>query len=378
MKPVPSDIKPFTPQKIQTDTPRKGVMAAPEEHLNLIAGQTLFSQGDLGGDLFFIESGSIEIFVSKKGQDIVLATMGVGEVIGVMTLLTSEPRLASARAKESTVVRKIPRTTINKLIASFPKWLGIVMKEFTIRINEMNRRYSEALIELKQVRNNQVTSLFLASQMAQGLVVVGRGMIEKIDGAPVDRHMVVVDALIDSMSRVLNQPREVILRIWQVLRDCGLIEVDKDQARQRDIVSTEQLDKIGIFSRFLRDLSQESNKRLVKVKFRNSELMGLVALVKIMIKNGAKPDESATCEVAKIAAEFEQLVGTPWKSSLIEKPQKLGLMLVRESGTSMTLTFTPRILGQTLSCLAAFKKLSGESDPVSEDPEPPEALPEGA
>ena len=214
------EIKPFSPRKLDAAPEQKAAAKSPEIHLNLEAGQLLFAQGDAGGDLYFIEAGVIEIFITKKGQDIILAQMGVGEVIGVMTLLTAEPRLAAARAKEPAKVKKIPRTAVAKLIATFPKWLNIVLKEFTVRINEMNRRYSETLLELKQSRETQITSLFLATQMAQSLVIVGRGIAKNQDG----QDIVFVEELLEKMELVLNQPREVIAGLWQVLTDAGLIQ----------------------------------------------------------------------------------------------------------------------------------------------------------
>ncbi len=358
MKPVVGDIKPFNPQKIQTGVTRKDVATAPEIHLNLVPGQMLFSQGDAGGDLYFIESGSIEIFIAKKGQEISLAQMGVGEVIGVMTLLTAEPRLASARAKETTVVRKIPRTTITKLIATFPKWLNIVMKEFTIRISEMNRRYSETLIELKKVRDNQVTPLFLGAQMAQGIAVVGSGLAKPHDG----RDMVEVNKLLEAMERVLNQPREVTAGLWQVLRDSGFIDVEVDAERRCDMVSVEQLQALTAFSQFVRDSGQVANKKLFRAKFKYKELLALLALIKLVVKQGASPDHSATFEMAKIESEFEKSAGMPWNPSFVDKPSKLGLILVKGAGATMTLTFTPKVLGRTMGCLTAMKKLLGEDD----------------
>jgi CRP-like cAMP-binding protein len=375
MKQVVGEIKSFSPQKIETGVTRKDVATAPEIHFNLVPGQVLFSQGDAGGDLYFIESGSIDIFISKKGQDIVLAKMGVGEVIGVMTLLTAESRLASARAKESTTVRKIPRSTITKLIATFPKWLNIVMKEFTIRINEMNRRYSETLIELKQVRENQITPLFLGTQMAQGLAVVGRGIAKLQDG----RDMVVVDTLLESMERVLNQPREVTAGLWQVLRDSGLVEVESDGERKRDIVGLDQLEKCTAFSQFMRDAGQGTNKKLIKAKFRYKELLALIALVKLVVKQGSAVDKSVTIEVTKIAADFEKMAGTAWNPSFVDKAAKLGLMLVKGTGPSMALSFTPLVLGRTLGCLTAMKKLIGEDDSDAEaEAEPLENIPKSA
>jgi CRP-like cAMP-binding protein len=363
MKQMIVQKKQLSPQAVRQDASRSS-----EVQLHLDAGQVLFAQGDGGGDLYFIESGAVDIFISKKEQDIVLAQMGPGEVIGVMTLLTSEPRLASARAKEATIVKKIHRTAISKLISSFPKWLNIVLKEFTIRINEMNRRYSDTLIELKRVRQNQITPLFLASQMSQSLVIVGRGIAKNMGG----QDIVFVDDLLEKMERVLNQPREVTAGLWQVLQEAGLIDVDIEPDRKRKVVSLNELDKVGAFAQFVRDSGQGAGKKILKAKFRYKELLALIGLVKHVIKQGADPGKSGTFDMANIEPQFEKITGMPWNACYVEKPSKLGLLLAKGSGETMTLTFTPSVLGQTLGCVAAMKKFLGDEDSETEADASPE------
>jgi CRP-like cAMP-binding protein len=350
------EIKPFAPQRIQTEVSRKDVAKSPEIHLNLEAGQLLFAQGDSGGDLYFIESGLIEIFINKKGQDIVLSQMGVGEIIGVMTLLTAEPRLAAARAVEPTVVKKIPRKAVASLIASFPKWLNIVMKEFTARINEMNRRYSETMIELKQARETQITSVFLATQMAQSLVIVGKSIAKNQDGV----DLVFTEELLEKLELVLNQPRELVAGIWQIFVDSGLVKVEIEPERKRKVVTLDRLDKASMFTQFVRESAQGSTRKILKAKFRFKELQTLTSLVKFVIKKGADPNKSAAFKVSEIVPQFERTTGVAWDFDHLEKPIKLGMLVVKGEGESQTLTFTPSSLARTLGCVAAMKKLTDE------------------
>lgn len=348
--------KSFIGKKIQTGIDQKQVNKGPEVHVNLDPGQILFAQGDVGGHLYFVESGNIEIFINKKGQDISLAEMGPGEIIGVMTLLTSEPRLASARAKESSVVKKIGRSHIVKLIATFPKWLNIVLKEFTLRINEMNRRYSETLLELKQVRETQITPLFLATQMAQGLVIVGRGIAKSQGG----QDIVFVDELLEKFELVLNQKRDVIASIWRVFSDAGLVKIEIEPERKRKIVPLERLDGVSVFTQFVRESGQGPNRKILRARFNFNELLTMTSLVKFAFSQGASPDKSSSFKIADIESRFETLTGVPWDASHLEKPVKLGLLVCKGEGAEMMLTFTPAALGRTMGCVVAMKTLAGD------------------
>src|SRR5690606_30589350 len=101
-------------------------------------GEIIFQKGEIGGDLLLIEKGSVEIFTHQNHQEVVLTEMKEGEIIGVMTCLTAEPRMASARAKTEAILKKVPHASIKKVLNGLPKWMAIVLKEFTIRLSEMN------------------------------------------------------------------------------------------------------------------------------------------------------------------------------------------------------------------------------------------------
>ena len=55
-------------------------------------------EGDIGSEMFVIQSGQVMISKRMAGRDVVLATLGKGEFFGEMSLLESLPRDADARA----------------------------------------------------------------------------------------------------------------------------------------------------------------------------------------------------------------------------------------------------------------------------------------
>ena len=69
------------------------------------SGEVLFRQGDAGESFFLIRSGSVDIVIQDaSGTERHLATLGPGEYFGEMSLLTGEPRSATARVTRDLVV----------------------------------------------------------------------------------------------------------------------------------------------------------------------------------------------------------------------------------------------------------------------------------
>lgn len=75
----------------------------------LRAGELLFQQGEMGGEAYLIVSGRVNIHLHAGGKDVLLAAVGPGQIIGEMSIIDDQPRMASAHAAENTVLTVIPR-----------------------------------------------------------------------------------------------------------------------------------------------------------------------------------------------------------------------------------------------------------------------------
>lgn len=84
------------------------------ERQEIKAGELVFEENEFGEVAYLIVSGDVEIFRSSGNQERVLATVGRGEVIGEMSLIDSQPRVASARALSDTKVSVISRQSLQQ------------------------------------------------------------------------------------------------------------------------------------------------------------------------------------------------------------------------------------------------------------------------
>ncbi|MDY7231985.1 cyclic nucleotide-binding domain-containing protein [Hyalangium rubrum] len=92
--------------------------------------ETIIQEGQLGGSMFAIVEGSVEVVRKlETGGERTLAFMGEGDLFGEMALLSAGPRLASVRASERTMVLELPRERVEQLVTRHPS-VGQVLQTF--------------------------------------------------------------------------------------------------------------------------------------------------------------------------------------------------------------------------------------------------------
>ena len=80
------------------------------------SGQQIFKCGDIGDCAYLIEEGTVEILAVKQDVEHRIKLMGKGELFGEVSLIDYEPRTATVRAIERTVLVPIPRKMMEELL----------------------------------------------------------------------------------------------------------------------------------------------------------------------------------------------------------------------------------------------------------------------
>ncbi len=85
------------------------------------AGALIFAQWDEGDHMLAIRSGRIRLSLSSaRGREIVLQTLGPGDILGEMALLDGAPRSADATAVQDTVCFVLPRRSFEAVASRRP------------------------------------------------------------------------------------------------------------------------------------------------------------------------------------------------------------------------------------------------------------------
>lgn len=86
-------------------------------------GEYLTRAGEQGSEAYVILSGAVEVFREQGGQRLVLSTLGPGDAVGEMALLTDETRSASVVATQPTQVHVITADVMRAELRKLAPWM---------------------------------------------------------------------------------------------------------------------------------------------------------------------------------------------------------------------------------------------------------------
>jgi SulP family sulfate permease len=116
------------------------------ERMEVPAGEVLLRQGDIAGELYYIQHGSVTVqIVGANGAMIRLRTMKEGNVIGEMGLYLSEERIATATADRACLVFKLTGTALERLEREAPDVAAAFHRFMACRLSERLRNTDNLL-----------------------------------------------------------------------------------------------------------------------------------------------------------------------------------------------------------------------------------------
>jgi CRP-like cAMP-binding protein len=119
---------------------------------NVKKGSVLFVEGMPGELLYIIMSGCVEIIKeTKDNEKIVLATIGANDIVGEMSLIDSEPRSATGRTSEDSVLLVIKKQSFNEILQSDPRIAAKVLMGLLKVISGRLRMTDKKIEEIKKI-----------------------------------------------------------------------------------------------------------------------------------------------------------------------------------------------------------------------------------
>jgi CRP/FNR family transcriptional regulator, cyclic AMP receptor protein len=101
---------------------------AGQSRLRPAPGEILWTQGDPGEELFFIEKGWIKVsFVSPNGKEALLALPGEGELIGTRCLIDRYRRMGTATALGECSLIRITKAAVIRLLRQEPDFAQMLL-----------------------------------------------------------------------------------------------------------------------------------------------------------------------------------------------------------------------------------------------------------
>ncbi|MEK6628882.1 MAG: cyclic nucleotide-binding domain-containing protein [Bdellovibrionota bacterium] len=123
-------------------------------------GERIFEEGDVGRDLYIVQSGEVKILKKLHNETVELATFNKGDFFGDMALLQSIPRYAAAQASGETRLLILKPAGFLLKIRRDPTFAFEMLQQMSLRVKVSNDRVIE-LIEKFKLPKDEVQKLLL-------------------------------------------------------------------------------------------------------------------------------------------------------------------------------------------------------------------------
>ena len=101
----------------------------------------VFNDSDPGNAIYVVQSGSVGIFKLVEGEEVLLATLGKGEMFGEMAIIDGGARMASAVAMEDSVVAQIPSHLMDATLAKSGAFMRALLEILVSNLRQVHRKY---------------------------------------------------------------------------------------------------------------------------------------------------------------------------------------------------------------------------------------------
>jgi CRP/FNR family transcriptional regulator, cyclic AMP receptor protein len=130
-------------------------------------GEVLFEQGDVGAEMFVIQTGKVRVTKRVGPSQRTLAVLGPGDFVGEMSILNNKPRSATATALEPTQTVVISAKTLESMVARNAEIAFRLIRKLAARLDAV-----DSLVEV------------LMRQDPRARVILGLSRLVELRGAP--------------------------------------------------------------------------------------------------------------------------------------------------------------------------------------------------
>ncbi len=328
-------------------------------------GELIFKQGDLGDSMLMIKEGSVEVFKDTPLGEVLLTVQGSGEVIGMLTFFNAGQRLASARARTHVEGQLISRTVGQDPLQNLPRWVQVVLKEFTTRLEQINDQFARALQEKNDLLHRGLDQLTISTQIADSLAELGPSRAKRLaDG----REVLFLGDIMLTIGNCLSYEASVLSHVVEIFKNTGLMKVELEPDHNKEVISLAAALRLKWYADFVRSSRSGKFKKMVQTAIPFKQRKVLFALREYVAKTGADPNKAYSTDLTILAEQFENLMKVPLDQGAIDLAEKINLIELKKQGDKVSLSFHPTNLVRTLIAINVIRRL--RSEPGTEETDP--------
>ncbi len=320
-------------------------------------GDLIFEEGTIGDAMLMIREGTVEILKHTTDGEVLLTVQNPGELVGVFTYFNRGRRLASARARTRVVGQLIGRGTGPDPMQSLPKWVQVVIRDFSTRIEQINNQYAKALQEKKEIEKKVMDLVQLSAQLASCLAELSVYKAKKADDG---REMVLLSEMIDMLEASLGYERNELEGVIGVFKAMGLLKVELEPDRGQEVIALGAAQRLKWYADFVRSTRIGKNKKLLQVQVPFKSRKQLFALRDYVQKMGGDLNKTYKEDFKNLEAfqaQFKAKTKLNIDEQALDGGEKLGLLEVKHVPNKTTISFHPTSLVRTLIALNVIRRL---------------------
>ncbi len=107
----------------------------------------IFSENEPGTELFIIQKGVVKITKIVENNEVLLAMLKPGDILGEMALLENKPRSASAIANEDCVLMAVNKTNFERMVQTQPQLITRLTQVLAERLWTLYKQLANTLIQ---------------------------------------------------------------------------------------------------------------------------------------------------------------------------------------------------------------------------------------
>ncbi|MGD8387948.1 MAG: Crp/Fnr family transcriptional regulator [Desulfobacteraceae bacterium] len=171
-------------------------------------GQVLFHMGDEGGNLYILRQGRVKVTIpSEDGEEMILAILGSGEILGEISLIDGKPRSATVQAMKDTEAMCLYREDFLEVLKGR---FDMVLRVLEILAGRL--RQTDVLLAESHFMD-------ITSRLAKKILDLGKAFgVEEDGGVRIGVRVTQRD-----LASMVGATRESVNKQLKVLREQGLL-----------------------------------------------------------------------------------------------------------------------------------------------------------
>ncbi len=115
-------------------------------------GQIIIHNGEFGQEAFLIQSGQVQVYITKEDKDVELARLEAGQIVGEMAFIFDGPRTASVRATQDCNLIVISRQQFQEKLKESDPTVRAIVQMLSQRIVDANNTLLNKKSDLEDLK----------------------------------------------------------------------------------------------------------------------------------------------------------------------------------------------------------------------------------